>query len=149
MCRHFLVVLLLAATLTAAERPLVRVHWSGCAVKIRFEGKTMTHVFCSSGPWNPPVPYKGLYFEPIGQLTTDDLVEKNGVVYLLADLEGNSRGRGAASSFCGAGIEQAKVLFVFDRKGKSQEPILIHYESCLFSIEDELVGSTIGHPRGK
>jgi hypothetical protein len=144
MYRRLLVVFLLTMASQAAEKPFVRLHWKGREIHIVYKGKTMTYDLGPRELFNRERPYRDGYPSPIGKVTTDYLREKNGVVYLLAAIEGNSRGPQAASSYCGAGSEYAKVLFTFDHEGEDKEPIFLLYDSCLFTIEPD---STEGVPK--
>jgi hypothetical protein len=144
MYRRLLVVFLLTMSSEAAEKPFVRLHWKGSEIHIVYKGKTMTYNLYPRELWNRERPYRDGFPSLIGRVTTDYLREKNGVVYLLAAIEGNSRGPEAASSYCGAGSEYAKVLFTFDHEGEVKEPIVILYDSCLFTIEPD---STEGVPK--
>lgn len=61
--------------------------------------------------------YSQLFMAQINKITTDYLDQRNGTVYLLLNIEGNSRGQEAAMGQCGAGEEKAKGFFVFKKRG--------------------------------
>jgi len=80
----------------------------------------------------------GLFMAQINKITTDYLEEKNDIVYMILNIEGNSRGEGGAMGYCGAGAEKGKGLFVFNEKKEMKAPAYVTYESCLNTIESDV-----------
>jgi hypothetical protein len=116
--------------------PFVRVRWSDTTLHITYQGKKIDHDFRESAP-GPDVPeYKRFEPSTIATVKTQRLFEKEGQVFMLLDVRGPSRGPEAAMSYCGAGEEKALVLFHSDSDGLLEEPQVVNYESCLYTIGD-------------
>jgi len=116
--------------------PFVRVRWSDTTLHITYQGKKIDHDFRESAP-DPDVPeYKRFEPSTINTVKTQRLLEKGGQVFMLLDLRGPSRGPEAAMSYCGAGEEKALALFHLDSDGLLEEPQVVNYESCLYTIGD-------------
>jgi hypothetical protein len=134
MFPRLLLVLMLTAASFAADKPFVRVRWKGSEVRITYKNKLMTYDY--GDPQDPPE----LFLYTIDEVKTDFLAKKDGVVYMILDVEGPSRGPEAANSRCGAGMEAAKILFAFDSGGEAQEPEIILYNSCYKNLESDMDG---------
>ena len=74
----------------------------------------------------------------INKVSTDYLEQKGDVVYMVLNIEGNSRGGDGAMGYCGAGEEKGKGLFVFNEKGELKAPSYVTYESCFNTIEPDV-----------
>jgi hypothetical protein len=129
-----LVILVVGYPAFGTDKPFVRVRWKEAELRIVYKGKTITYDFGSPEGLSPETKYQRLFLAAMDKVTTDYLEQKDGVVYMILDIQGPSRGREAASSQCGAGSEQAKALFVFDQDGEVKAPTFVLYESCLVNI---------------
>jgi len=128
---------MLLSTAAMAEKPFVRVKWNQATMRITYKDTTTSYTFNqppSTDENNPHPNYQKLFLYEVSKVTTDFLDEKDGVVYMVSDISGPSRGPQAASSMCGAGEEHAKAFFIFNAKGEIKPPSYILYDSCLFSI---------------
>jgi hypothetical protein len=129
------VLLLCGSTVLCQHKPFVRVRWNDAKVHIVYKGKAMEYNFRNAQAVGPGKPYSALYLADIDSVKTMYLAENNGAVSMLLNIAGPSRGQAAASSFCGAGMERALVLFKFDQQGEIEKPSVVLYESCLATIE--------------
>ena len=127
--------LLCGTILLPQHKPFVRVRWNDAKVHIVYKGKAMEYNFQDPSAGRSTKPYSALYLADIDSIKTMYLAEKNGAVLMLLNISGPSRGRAAASGFCGAGMERALVLFKFDQQGEIETPSVVRYESCLATIE--------------
>ncbi len=146
MLRHmtvFLVLLLiLLLPLRAAEKPFVRVRWTGEQMRMTYKDKLMVYHFePGHGLWAPPG-YNELSMTMIEKIKTDYLVQKDGVVYMVSDIQGRSRDEEGFMGYCGAGEEKGKGFFVFNENGEVKKPVFIVYTSCFSNIEPELSDET-------
>jgi len=82
--------------------------------------------------------HDGMFMAQINKITTDYLERKNDIVYMILDIEGNSRGQGGAMGYCGSGEEKGKGLFVFNENGEQKAPAYVTYESCFNTIESDI-----------
>lgn len=137
MYRIVIILLLLCATiLPGQDKPFVRVRWKQAKVHIVYKGKTLEYNFQDAvREETGQKPYISLFLSDITSLTTMYLGEKSGVVRMLLDISGPSRGHAAASGNCGAGTESALVFFQFDQNGEVEKPKIARYQSCLATIE--------------
>jgi hypothetical protein len=135
--RLIISLLLLCATIVRAQdKPFVRVRWKEATVHIVYQGKALEYNFRDpTREETRQKPYSSLFLADITSLKTMYLGKKKGVVRMLLNISGPSRGRAAASGNCGAGTESALVLFQFDQKGEVQKPAIVRYQSCLATIE--------------
>ncbi|HEY6181371.1 MAG TPA: hypothetical protein VIW67_03945 [Terriglobales bacterium] len=129
MTRWIILLALTTATLFATEKPFVRVRWKGSTVRITYKEKLMVYNY------GVPDGGSGLLLYAVDTVKTEYLAEKQNVVYMILDVRGPSRGPQAAMSYCGAGIEGAKILFTFDRQGEVKPPQVVMYESCYLTLE--------------
>ena len=122
----------------AADKPFVRVRWKGESFRVTYKTAAMTyHLEPGHGLWAPPG-YNELSMAQINKITTDYLEEKNGVVYMILNIEGNSRGEDGQIGQCGAGEEKGKGLFVFNEKGELKSPEFVVYQSCFSTIDVDI-----------
>ena len=114
--------------------PFVRVRWSDTTLHITYQGKKIDHDFRESEPDQDGPEYRKFQPGGIGRVKTERLLQKNGQVFMLLDVQGSSRGPEAAGGYCGAGEEKALVMFHMDSDGLLEEPQVLTYESCLYTI---------------
>jgi len=114
--------------------PFVRVRWSDTTLHITYQGKIVDHDFRESAPDEDRPEYRRFWPGAIDTVKTQRLFENDGQVFMLLDVRGPSRGPEAAGSYCGAGEEKALVLFHLDSDGLLEEPQVVNYESCLYTI---------------
>jgi hypothetical protein len=126
---RLLFTLLLATSSFASQEPFVRVRWKGSELRITYKNKLMTYDYGDAED-SPE-----LFLYTIDKVKTDFLAEEDDVVYMILNVEGPSRGPEGADSQCGAGMEAAKILFAFDRKGEVKGPEIALYESCYHNLE--------------
>lgn len=112
--------------------PFVRVRWTAATLHITYEKTKIDHDFRESPPDQSKPEYERFWLSGIDKVRTQRLLEKDGKVYMLLDIEGPSVGGG--NSNCGAGTEKALVLFRFDAEGLLEEPRVANYESCFLTI---------------
>ena len=125
--------LAVSAQKTAADKvPFVRVRWTAATLHITYQKTKIDCDFLESPPDQSKPEYERFWFREIDEVRTRRLLEKDGKVYLLLDIEGPSVGGGNAN--CGAGTEKALALFRFDSEGLLDEPRVINYESCFQTI---------------
>jgi hypothetical protein len=129
----------------AAEKPFVRVRWKSEQFRITYKTAVMTYDLQAGDEMMTGSVYSKLFMAQINKITTDYLEEKNGVVYMVLNIEGSSRGEEGAMGQCGAGEEKGKGLFVFNETGELKAPVFVVNESCFNTIEPTL--STTNHPR--
>jgi hypothetical protein len=130
-----LLLALLATSSFGAEKPFVRVRWKGNSFHITYKTVVMSYDLQAPGTGSG---YNELFMAQINKISTDYLQEKNGIVYMILNIEGNSRGEGAATGQCGAGEEKGKGLFVFHEKGELKSPVFVVYASCFNTIESDV-----------
>jgi hypothetical protein len=118
----------------SAKVPYVRVRWSGATLHITYQTAKIDHDFSEPAADQSQPEYASLFLFAIDKVRTQRLLEKDGKVYMLLDIEGPSRGPAGANSQCGAGTERALALFRFDSEGLLEEPAVVSYESCFLNI---------------
>lgn len=89
-----LVLLLLSSVGVSAQKaapakvPFVRVRWSGATLHITYQTAKIDHDFLESPPDQSKPEYERFWFSEIDKVRTERLLEKDGKVYMLLDIEG-------------------------------------------------------------